>query len=70
MAVETEIARQHGIRVKLGQSQRVRQAGFCATPAAVVEPASAWTDSTNWIDIDGEEVGWVGWPTEDGTINQ
>lgn len=62
MAVETEIAREMSCRVRLGTTQRVREAGHCITPAALVEPAAAWSDGTNWIDQDGEEVGWVGWP--------
>lgn len=70
MAVETEIARQLSIRVKLGQTTIVRQAGYCVTPQAIVEAASAFTDGTNFIDDDGEEVGWIGWPTADGTIDQ
>lgn len=62
MAIETEIAREMSCRVRLGTTLEQRESGRCATPQAVVEPASAWSDGTNWIDQDGTEVGWVDWP--------
>jgi hypothetical protein len=31
----------------------------CGSGSPPAQTLSAWTDGTNWLDLDGSEVGWI-----------